>query len=208
MTTDIEIANRLAHEGYTTVPQWLAPSDVEELKQWGRKRRASFKAAGVGRGRDHQLAEEIRNDEIYWLGQEAQLGVPRELEPTESRLLRRLEELRVTLNRELFLGLESFEAHLAVYPPGGFYQRHLDRFRSDDARTVSAVIYLNPHWSSEDGGALRLFPKGAGVITVEPRGGTLVVFMSAEIEHEVSESFRERWSIACWFRRSANRPRT
>ena len=33
------------------------------------------------------------------------------------------------LNRDLFLGLEDFESHFAMYPPGAFYLKHVDRFR-------------------------------------------------------------------------------
>ena len=70
--------------------------------------------------------------------------------------LERFETLRLELNRELQLGLLDFECHFAVYPPGAFYRRHLDRFATDDRRTLSCVLYLNDAWSAQDGGALRL----------------------------------------------------
>ena len=54
-----------------------------------------------------------------------------------------MDSLREALNRGLFLGLEDFECHFALYPPGAFYRKHVDRFRDDDRRMVSAVIYLN-----------------------------------------------------------------
>lgn len=42
-------------------------------------------------------------------------------------------------------------------PTGAFYRRHLDRFRDDDRRMVSAVLYLNEDWQPQDGGQLRMF---------------------------------------------------
>ncbi len=71
-----------------------------------------------------------------------------------------MEALRQILNRELFLGLEEYESHFALYAPGAFYRAHLDRFRDDDKRTVSVVLYLNDDWLPEHGGALRLHPQG------------------------------------------------
>ena len=71
-----------------------------------------------------------------------------------------MEGLRQQLNRELFLGLDEYESHFALYAPGAFYRTHLDRFRDDDQRTVSVVIYLNDSWLPGQGGALRLHPEG------------------------------------------------
>jgi SM-20-related protein len=39
--------------------------------------------------------------------------------------------MRLALNARLFLGLFDFEAGYAVYPPGGFFTRHVDSFRGD-----------------------------------------------------------------------------
>jgi SM-20-related protein len=118
------------------------------------------------------------------------------------RYFRRLEELRTAFNRELYLGLHDFEAHLAAYPPGSFYLRHRDRLRRDELRTVSVLLYLNPRWQEEEGGALRLHGVGAGgFLDVPPRAGTLATFLSGEIEHEVRLTHRLRLSLTAWFRR-------
>lgn len=115
-----------------------------------------------------------------------------------------LELLRQDLNQSLLLGLESVEAHYAVYPPGAGYARHLDCFRDDDARVLSLVCYLNSDWPDNAGGALRLhLPKGQHDIA--PNIGTSVVFLSEEIEHEVMPSTQTRYSIAAWFRRRESR---
>ena len=104
-----------------------------------------------------------------------------------------MDSLRQALNASLFLGLEDFECHFALYPPGAYYQKHVDRFRDDDARTVSAVLYLNDAWLPEHGGALRLhLPQRQ--VDIQPTGGSLVVFMSAGTEHEVLPASRDRLS--------------
>jgi SM-20-related protein len=117
-----------------------------------------------------------------------------------------MDSLRQALNRELLLGLEELEAHFALYPPGAGYARHRDRFRDDDARVLSTVFYLNPDWREADGGALRLhLPACAPVAHRDffPVAGTLVVFLSADFEHEVLPASRDRLSIAGWMRRTA-----
>ena len=107
------------------------------------------------------------------------------------------------MNRRLFLGLEDFESHFALYPPGAFYLRHLDRFRDDDRRMVSAVVYLNQGWLPEHGGHLRMYLDGNVDYDVLPIGGCLVVFLSGEIPHEVMPATRDRLSLTGWFRRRA-----
>lgn len=62
-----------------------------------------------------------------------------------------------------------------------FYRRHLDRFRDDDRRAVSAVFYLNENWQPGDGGELRMFLADEVVRDVQPTAGTLVVFLSGDI---------------------------
>lgn len=156
--------------------------------------------AAVGRGDGRALHSGIRADATCWLDD------PRCSDAART-LLARLDEVRTTLNRTLFLGLVECEAHYAAYPAGGGYARHRDRFRDSDARVVSWVSYLNVDWSHDDGGALRMHFDGgeAGTTTVDvsPVGGSLC-FLS-ELEHEVLPARRERLSIAGWFRRA---PRT
>jgi SM-20-related protein len=104
------------------------------------------------------------------------------------------------------LGLFELEAHFAVYAPGAAYPTHVDRLRGDDARVLSVVLYLNADWRAADGGALRLYLEGTGRaprVDVLPCGGTLVAFLSERFAHEVLPAWRERLSLAGWFRRRA-----
>lgn len=158
-----------------------------------RERSGELSAASVGRGNAQQVQEGIRGDRIQWL----------EAGQSEAcdRYLQLMDDLRLALNRELFLGLEDFECHFASYEPGAFYLRHLDRFRDDDRRTVSAVLYLNESWQADQGGALRLYLSDGREHDVLPQAGTLALFLSGDMPHEVLPATRERRSLTGWFRR-------
>ncbi|RBA24269.1 2OG-Fe(II) oxygenase [Herminiimonas fonticola] len=153
----------------------------------------AMKLAGVGRGDDQAVRPTIRGDQIAWLKAGQSIAC--------DRYLQIMENLRVALNRTLFLGLDEYESHFAFYSPGASYLKHLDRFRDDDSRTVSVVIYLNPDWLPEQGGALRLHPEGKCSEDITPTGSRLVLFMSADMLHEVLPATRDRMSLAGWFRR-------
>lgn len=151
--------------------------------------------AATGRADGRQFAG-LRGDTTLWLDDPA-------CGPAAQALLAALDELRTGLNRRLLLGLDEVEAHFAHYPPGAGYARHRDRFRSDDARVLSLVLYLNPDWPDGAGGQLRLhLPEGP--VDIAPRLGTVAIFLSAEVDHEVLPATQPRFSVAAWFRQ---RPR-
>lgn len=152
-----------------------------------------MRLAGVGRGSAQALRPTIRGDQIAWLKNGQSVAC--------DSYLHIMENLREALNRTLFLGLEEYESHFAFYSPGASYHRHKDRFQDDDRRTVSVVIYLNPDWLQEQGGALRLHPEGLDTQDIAPIAGRLVLFLSAQIVHEVLPATRDRMSIAGWFKR-------
>jgi SM-20-related protein len=156
--------------------------------------------ATTGRQEDRGFDPARRGDSIRWL-QQGSGG------PAHAEFLARMDGLRLALNRELMLGLDELEAHFAEYPAGAGYVRHRDSFRDDDARLLSVVVYLNPAWVDGDGGELRMH-LATGARDVEPCAGTTVLFVSAEVEHEVRPTTRSRRSIAGWFRRSGRSPRS
>jgi SM-20-related protein len=145
-------------------------------------------------GQEKLERPEIRGDSTLWWD-------PVRLNPPQERLAERLEALRTELNQTLFLGLVDWEGHYALYPPGAGYSRHLDRFRADDRRTVSFVVYLNSEWPEGSGGELEAEPSGGEILRIAPLPGRAVVFLSAEVPHAVLPATRERISFAGWFRR-------
>lgn len=190
----------LASQGWSQQEAFAPEGLTRELAAECRNRaqNGDLSAATVGRGKAQQVQEGIRGDRIQWL------------EPGQSaacdRYLALMDELRQVLNQAFYLGLEDFECHFACYATGTFYQRHLDRFRDDDRRTVSAVFYLNEDWQPDQGGALRLYLTDGREHDVLPQAGTLALFMSAEMPHEVLAATRERLSLTGWFRRRGESP--
>lgn len=163
-------------------------ADFEQLIEDDR-----LKRAGIGREREFQLDRDIRRDWISWLGAQR---------PAQAAFLAYAEQVRLVLNRRLFLALFEFEAHYALYPPGAFYRRHIDSFHGAANRMVSLALYLNRDWRDGDGGELVLYKSGGRgeMARIAPRAGTLALFMSEEIEHEVLPTHTDRASIAGWFR--------
>lgn len=186
----------LAGPGWHVAPGFLDAAETEALRGECRRAHAAggFHPAGVGQGRARTLSE-IRGDHVMWI-EEDQAG------PALKAALEKLEILRQAVNQALFLGLFDVELHFAVYPPGTGYQRHLDRFRADDRRSLTAILYLNEDWTREDGGLLRFWPEDNGeALDIVPAGGTLVTFLSERFWHEVLPARRERLSLTGWFRR-------
>ena len=153
-----------------------------------------LRAAGIGGTRALRVDPSVRADSIHWLD-----------EPTLSVAQRAgwdsLDRLRVALNRRLFFGLTSIEAHLTSYQPGAAYRKHVDNVHGSTRRVVSCVLYLNPDWQEEHGGQLRIYASSDHAVVaqdVAPRAGTLVCFLSAEISHEVLVTTHERLSMTGW----------
>jgi SM-20-related protein len=195
------IAGDFLRQGWAIRENFLDDERRRELAAEARQlwERGAFHKAGVGRRAMHRVHAGVRGDFTLWL--DAQVTpIARRFVASE------LEALRRALNASAYLGLFEFEGHLAVYPPGTGYERHVDQLRGTSARRVSVVVYLNDDWKTAEGGELCLYPVGrAGhaldhSITVPPVGGTLAVFGSADMLHEVRPATRTRFSLSGWFR--------
>jgi len=187
-------AVELTHRGYAVMPQAMPAADWHELQAEAQQLFAddAFSQARVGRGDHVHRASATRGGSVCWLD----AGMP-----AGEVFLDWMDGLRVSLNHDLFLGLESFEAHYAHYPVGGSYGTHVDRHVDSNARVVSAVIYLNTDWPADAGGQFVIYDdQDTPRVTLAPEGGTLALFMSADTPHEAKIATRERWSIAGWFR--------
>jgi SM-20-related protein len=167
--------------------------DLENLRQ-----KEALQKAGIGRGQQRQINEQIRGDFIHWLD-------TKEASPSQARFFSFLNELIAVLNREFFLGLNHFESHYALYPAGGGYDRHMDQHAGTRARKVTFILYLNPDWQNSDGGELILYqPHSEREIwqKVEPRWNRLVLFRSEVFPHQVAPCLRPRMSLTGWLRTS------
>ena len=137
-------------------------------------------------------------------------------------LLDAMSDLREMLQKALRIRLlESMELQYLHYPgpssgasnrkKAGFYGRHFDHTGDEDKdyrRKISLLLYLNEDgWRAEDGGILRAYArskkKGGDARNkfqdVLPEGGTLVLFDSTSVEHEVLPTRKERWAVVGWF---------
>ncbi len=190
-----ELADALAERGWGLLSNFLEAPTLEALHQEAQAfwEAGKLRPARIGHAGQEIRRKQTRGDFIHWWS-------PDTLSPAQERYWQQINALRVSLNRELFLGLEHFESHYAIYPPGTRYQRHVDRFQDSIERTISCVLYLNRDWSEPEGGQLRLYTDG-GEDEVLPRMGTLMVFRSDVIEHEVLPATRHRFSVTGWLRR-------
>ena len=190
------VAADLARQGWAMCEDFFAAELITTLRAEleGLRRDGGVHRAAVGRGEGAQVHDAIRGDHIAWLKGNGATAAQR-------AFLQEMETLRLVLNEGLFLGLFEYEGHLAFYPPGAFYRRHLDRHRGSDSRIVSCVAYLNAAWQPGEGGELRLFLDEGRAVDIAPRGGTLACFLSGEIEHEVLSTRVPRYSVAGWLRR-------
>ncbi|MDD2893319.1 MAG: 2OG-Fe(II) oxygenase [Halothiobacillaceae bacterium] len=189
------VINGLAGVGYALVPNAVAPELVAVLRDVALARREQFRPAGIGN--QAMRAQAVRGDSIDWLewGEGAEAVQP---------FWQAMEALREALNRELYLGVRELECHFALYPSGGGYQKHYDNPQGRSARSVTVLLYLNPDWRPEHGGALHIFDphdEARVLQVVEPRAGTFVAFLSERFPHEVELARHERLSLTGWWRR-------
>ena len=183
----------LLRRGFAVSDDFISGRRVGGLIRCAERRRdrGEFAAARVGAGDRLRLRPDIRGDRTCWF------AAP--LFEEERLLLDDFEQLRLDLNGAGYLGLFDLELHYAWYGPGTGYARHVDQPQGRDRRMVTLVLYLNEAWTPDAGGELRLFD-GDEVLDVEPIAGRLVCFLTAEREHAVLATRRDRLSITGWFR--------
>ena len=111
----------------------------------------------------------------------------------------------------LDLDTKLAELMYAWYPVGGYYRRHRDAEAGTPSawRQYSFLLYLSSDWEPTHGGALRLHRDSGGdelpagelpnFVDVPPRQGTLVVFRSDLVPHEVLLTQHERSAVVGWF---------
>jgi SM-20-related protein len=189
------IIDDIAQHGWSVTPDFMLPPDIVQLacETLQLRQNDALHQASIGKGTERTVNTEIRGDYILWLDEPT-------LSAAQRDYLDRLEQLRLAANAGLQLGLFEFEGHLATYPPGSFYRKHIDRFRNDSLRTLTCILYLNQDWQAKDGGQLRLYLDEEIHLDIQPLGGTLVSFLSDRYWHEVLPSRRERISITGWFK--------
>ncbi|MDP2248617.1 MAG: 2OG-Fe(II) oxygenase [Nitrosomonadales bacterium] len=197
-TNTANLLKEIEQHGYVVIDNFLPGATIQALSTQAKalQQAGSMRQAGVGKTAPNQIIGKVRGDSIYWLDANGE-------NPEQKIYLERMQDLQTHLNRHFFLGLFEFETHFAIYPPGGVYHKHLDQFKGQQERQVSAILYLNDGWQHEDGGALRLYLGGTADqshLDIAPIGGRMIVFLSGKFFHEVLPATRERISLTGWFR--------
>lgn len=196
------------------IPNFISEDLVSDLANDVQKLRnnSKFNVARIGQDSTNALNEDIRVAETCFLGPTKLKDIP---SASRDKLYEALDGARSSLSTNSKLDVKDAgtgemvqcapalmpmltEMLYAYYPKGGFYRRHRDAIPKSASvlRCFSLLLYLNENWKKEDGGELRMhfdsggdfLPDGEApnFIDVEPRAGTLVLFRSDKVPHEVS----------------------
>jgi SM-20-related protein len=186
------VADQLAEEDYAVLDGFMDPLVFETARSFLETHlsNSDFRNAGIGALNDFQVAENIRNDRIFWLDKERDTEIRSFFELVENTIF--------ALNRLCFLSISGYEFHLAHYPEGSFYKKHLDQFNDRNNRMISMIIYLNRSWKEGNGGELRVYHPDESHTDIAPLPGRLVLLRSDRVWHEVLPTFVSRYSITGW----------
>ncbi len=178
--------DELAEQNYVVIDDFIDNNLYKEIKKFLFDKLDAFDQAGIGALDQNIIKKTIRGDKTYWLNKE------RDSEIKDFWDL--LAETKNTLNRYCYLSLSGDEFHLAHYPSGGYYARHLDQFDGRNNRMISMIIYLNENWQPGNGGQLQILDKNRELQLVEPIAKRCVSFNSDQVPHAVLKSFKDRYS--------------
>ena len=185
-------ADLLADQGYVVIDQFLPAPILADLLAFFKAKQDELTPARVGALGERQQLSDVRSDLTFWLDKPRDTAL--------ASVFSWIEESLQRWNRLLFLSLSGYEFHLAYYPTGGHYAKHLDQFRSRNNRMISCVLYLNPHWKEGDGGELQLYDATGEVETfrIAPYMNRMVFFRSDVVWHAVRPAKAPRKSLTGW----------
>jgi SM-20-related protein len=204
----------LDRNGIVIIEDFLTQDLQEELREDVQTLRSSspssqFNIAKIGQDATNTLNTDIRVAETCFLGPGKLGNSPN---AARSHLYTILDQVRQDLPQQP-LDANLSELLYAYYPKGGFYRRHRDAIAGSAStlRKISLLLYLNKDWKEQDGGKLRMhmdsgddfLPEGEApkFRDVDPKGGTLVLFQSDKLPHEVLDTYAERLAVVGWYNR-------
>jgi SM-20-related protein len=193
------LINSLSSQGYVICENFLPQQTISALRDEAHKRHVNLEMHAAKTGLVNKTQSDIRGDQIAWLNEQDEQSKNNAIDA----YFEKMHALRVQLNQQLFMNLQTLETHFAVYPIGSAYQKHLDQFSHGNdakARQLSSILYLNRDWQVNDGGELRLYRNDSEYLDILPTAGRLVLFLSEKFWHEVLPAKRERISLTGWFR--------
>ncbi|KAL7537034.1 hypothetical protein ACHAXR_009025 [Thalassiosira sp. AJA248-18] len=219
----------LSNQGYVIIPNFLPQNLVDELREDIRTLRSNsaFKQAKIGQDSTNELNTNIRIAETCFLGRNrpelTSMGSSSSdsVRDRSGGLYDILDTLCTSLSdlswsdTQTRLDNNLSELLYAYYPRGGYYRRHRDAIPNSASvlRRYSLLLYLNEEgWDpSVDCGQLRIHLDGGGdecpvgvepkFVDVDPLGGTLVLFKSEMVPHEVLDTKSKRFALVGWYNR-------
>lgn len=149
---------------------------------------------GAGTGNDSNVVYDrsVRGDQIYWLDRAHNT-------PCENDFFDLIDTFVNYLNQTCYTGITGYEFHYTLYAEGSFYKKHLDKFKNNNSRKYSMIMYLNTDWQEADGGALCIHHTDRQQ-NINPENGRAVFFKSSDLEHEVLHTYKPRMSITGWLK--------
>lgn len=191
----VDWIDRLSVLDYLVIDDFISEDTFLKLRAYYQQLldEQDFDKAGIGTLQHYTVNKSIRGDEVFWLDKPRDQDIIPDFYDI-------IDQLKYYLNRYCFLSIADYEFHMAHYPVGTFYKRHLDQFNERSNRLITLILYLNEGWQEKDGGELVIYTPDSP-IKVEPLGKRLVVFKSDMLEHEVLPTNKGRYSITGWYLR-------
>lgn len=189
-----EWMNQLAESDFVIIDDFISDELFGIIMQFFRKmeNEEKLQKAGIGASGEFRITSAIRGDFIYWLDRNKDI----ELAP----FFGLMDELNQNLKRFCYLSLADSEFHIAKYPAGSHYNKHLDQFQERSNRQITVLIYLNENWKPGDGGELKIYRDEENIL-IEPIAKRLLLFKSDCVEHEVLTTHVPRYSLTGWLLR-------
>lgn len=184
----------LAEQDYILIPNFFASDQYQRILRFfdDQYNAAAFSKAAIGADDQRKVVSEIRGDYTFWLDRKRDVELQFFFDTAY--------EIKDLLNKYCYLSLSDFEFHLAAYPIGSFYKKHLDSFKHRSNRMITFLLYLNNHWQPGDGGELQLYDDDdQPSAVIQPIGNQAVMFRSDKVAHEVLPTRVVRRSLTGWF---------
>ena len=187
-----DVFDKMAQQDYVIIDDFLNTKLVPRVMDFFQQKENDdvFQKAAIGSSGNELIINEVRGDYTFWL--------EKKRDEELADLFEVLDEVKFWINRLCFLSLSDYEFHLAHYPKGSFYKKHLDQFTERNNRMISMIIYLNKDWKNGDGGELRIYPNEKEYLDIQPLYNRCILFRSDTLEHEVLTANTNRRSVTGW----------
>lgn len=197
----VYVVETLRKQGYCYIDDFhgedLARSILGEVKTLHQRQKFADGELVSSNGNGSTLNKKIRDDKITWVdGKEENCETISYHMNVVNLLIRKCNELIDEYEIE-----HRTKAMVACYPgQGSGYKRHVDN-PSQDGRCITTLYYLNPEWTEEKGGILKLYPGGGEqAVRILPILDRLLLFWSDRRNpHEVEPSHDVRYAITLWY---------